>query len=385
MLALLATLLVPVERARADAGPVVEVSADEAGVGGAVTVRGTGWRPGALLTLLICGQNMIGGTNTCANAEGRAVTVGADGSFSRRLPVAEPPAPCPCVVHAATVTGKQAGAQVAFTVAGHPVKPLPQEAGRARLRVLDVRLDGSSGLLTWFGAPARRTLVVTVGNLGTAAARDPVFQLGTSHGVFAPEWEERRWRGTIPAGRKAQVRLSVELAAGAHGDYLVSLRYGRRVLAEQPWTVGRPWGVTLFWILLGCVVPVAVFRAGMAVVDRLRPPAVARASRTAAGGTPRTTAGAGAPGRSALSWRSAWSWRRAATRTAATDEGVEGGAAALPWFVQEPAPHAESGDDEPRSVEARATEPPRATRPRAAGSGHTSAPSDDRPTPKGTT
>ncbi|WP_260868043.1 neocarzinostatin apoprotein domain-containing protein [Streptomyces sp. SAJ15] len=334
LLALLATVLVPVERARADAGPVVEVSTDEAGVGGAVTVRGTGWRPGALLTLLICGQNMIGGTNTCANAEGRAVTVGADGSFSRRLPVAEPPAPCPCVVHAATVTGKQASARVAFTVAGHPVKPLPPEAGRPRLRVLDVRLDGSSGLLTWFGAPARRTLVVTVGNLGTAAARDPVFQLGTSHGVFAPEWEERRWRGTIPAGRKAQVRLSVELSAGAHGDYLVSLRHGRRLLAEQPWTVGRPWGVTLFWILLGCVVPVAVFRAGMAVVDRLRPPAVARAP----------------------------------------DEAVEGGAAALPWFVPEPAPHAEPGDDEPRVTE-----------PRAAGSGHASAPSDDRPTPKGTT
>ena len=63
----------------------------------------------------------------------------------------------------------------------------------------------------------------------------------------------------------------VELSAGAHGDYTVSLKYGGKVLAEQPWGVGRPWGVTLFWILVCLVVPAAVFRIGMAVVDRVRP------------------------------------------------------------------------------------------------------------------
>lgn len=35
--------------------------------------------------------------------------------------------------------------------------------------------------------------------------------------------------------------------------------------------VGRPWGVTLFWVLLCLVVPAAVFRIGMAVVDKVRP------------------------------------------------------------------------------------------------------------------
>ncbi|TGA83225.1 hypothetical protein E4099_32360, partial [Streptomyces palmae] len=253
------------------AGPSVTVSPKETGAGGTVTVRGTGWRPGVLLTLLICGQNMIGGTNSCANAHGRAVTTNADGSFSRRLPVVDPPKPCPCVVHVATATGAAAGADAALKVTGHPVAPLPRDTGGERLSVLAARLDGSSGLLTWFGAPARRRLVVTVGNLGTTPARDPVFQVGTSHGVYAPQWEEQQWRGTIAPGRKAQVTLDVELSAGAHGDYLVSLRYGKRTLVEQPWAVGRPWGVTLFWILLCVVVPTAVFRIGMAVVDRLRP------------------------------------------------------------------------------------------------------------------
>ncbi|SPE53001.1 hypothetical protein SNS2_1855 [Streptomyces netropsis] len=265
LLAVAALVLLPAGRAAAD-GPTAAVDRAEAGKGGSVTVTGAGWRPGALLTLLICGQNMIGGTNDCANADGRAVTVGDDGRFSRKIPVAEPPKPCPCVVHVATVTGGRATTDAAFRVAGHPVEPLPRQTGRERLSVLGARLEGSSGLLTWFGAPPRRKLVVTVGNLGPTPARDPVFRVGTAHGVLAPAWEEQRWRGTVAAGAKARVALDVELAAGAHGDYAVSLEYGGKLLVEQPWDVPRPWGVTLFWTLLCVVVPATVFRAAMAAV-----------------------------------------------------------------------------------------------------------------------
>jgi hypothetical protein len=227
--------------------------------------------------LLVCGQSVpsrgvVGGTDSCANGDGRAVTTDAEGRFRKRLPVAEPPVPCPCVVHVATVTGRKAAADAVLQVAGHAVEPLPEAPAGGRLSVLtDTRLDGSDGLLTWFGAPPARTLVFTVGNVGTEPVRDPVFRIGTSHGVFAPQWEDRPWRGTIAPGRKARVELPVELAGGAHGDYTVSLKYGGKVLAEQPWAVGRPWGVTLFWVLVCLVVPAAVFRAGMAVVDRVRP------------------------------------------------------------------------------------------------------------------
>lgn len=185
------------------------------------------------------------------------------------------------MVHAATATGAKAQADAVFQVAGHPVRPLPAATTGGRLSVLtDTRLEGSGGLLTWFGAPPSRTLVFTVGNVGTGPVENPVFRVGTAHGVFAPQWDERQWHGTIRPGGKARVELPVELAAGAHGDYTVSLEYGGKVLAEQPWGVGRPWGVTLFWILLCLVVPAALFRIGMAVVDRVRPrPAVRRPAR----------------------------------------------------------------------------------------------------------
>ncbi|MEV4438318.1 hypothetical protein AB0K09_04745 [Streptomyces sp. NPDC049577] len=272
-------------QARAAPPPTAVVAPREARPGAPVTVTGAGWRPGALLTLLVCGQNMIGGTNACANADGRTVTAARDGTFRREIPAAAPPLPCPCVVHVATVTGAAAAADAALVVSGHPVKPLPAQPGGGRLSVLDARLAGSSGLLTWFGAPPRRRLVVTVGNPGSGPVRDPVFRLGTAHGVLAPSWEERPWHGTVDAGRKAEIPLGVELAAGAYGDYTVSLEYGGRVLVEQPWDVPRPWGVTLFRVLLCVVVPLGLFRAGLAVVDRVRPrtPAAAPPSEEKAG------------------------------------------------------------------------------------------------------
>ncbi|MFG3038778.1 hypothetical protein ACGFYZ_17970 [Streptomyces sp. NPDC048330] len=332
LLAVLALALLPAAPAAAAPGPVVELSRAEGGKGGEITVSGSGWKPGALLMLLICGRaapgtGVIGGTNSCANTEGRAATVDARGAFSTKLPVAEPPEPCPCVVHVAGVTGQQDAVDRAFTVAGHPTAPLPEPSGAGRLGVLAApRLDGSSGLLVRFGAPPRREVVLTVGNLGSAPVRDPVFEVGTSHGVFAPQYEERPWRGTIPPGGKAVVRLPAELAAGAHGDYQVSVRYAGKTLVEQPWGVGRPWGVTLFWVLLAVVVPAALFRIGMAVVDRVRPSAgptrVSRPARTPA-----------------------WS-RRVRPRAPVPAAPAPGGPAddepttVLPWFSPDSAPSA---------------------------------------------
>ncbi|CUW29888.1 MULTISPECIES: hypothetical protein [Streptomyces] len=354
LLALLLALAGPAAAGRSAEGPGVRLSAGQAGAGGSVTVSGTGWRPRTLLMLLVCGRatparGVVGGTNSCANGDGRAVTTDADGAFRRKLPVAEPPVPCPCVVHVATVTGAGAEADAVLEVAGHPVAPLPAERSAGRLAVLsDARLTGSSGLLTWFGAPPSRTLVLTVGNTGTSPIENPVFRVGTAHGVFAPEWDERQWRGTLAPGKKARIKLPVELSAGAHGDYTVTLRYGGRVLAEQPWGVDRPWGVTLFWILLCLVVPAALFRAGMAVVDRVRPPRPPGARHRSA---PRPRPRVRLPLRLPLP--------RSRTPGPPAAAPAPGGPAAptptLPWFTPDSAPGGPAGrssaphDDSPAS------------------------------------
>ncbi|WP_443047483.1 hypothetical protein [Streptomyces sp. NBC_00354] len=321
-LALCALVLFPAPAAVAAEGkPAVALSLQEAAKGTEITVTGTGWRAKTLVMLLLCGQNMIGGTNSCANADGTAVSVGDDGHFTARLPVVAPPKPCPCVVNVTSVNGDLSTVAAPLKITDHPVAELPAESGTPRLAMLTgVRLEGEDGVLTWFGAPPGRKFTVTVGNLGSAPVKDPVFQLGTAHGVFAPLWDEVRWKGTIPPGGKAEVRLDVSLAAGAHGDYTVSLKYGDTVVATQPWGVDRPYGVLLFWGLLLLVIPAAVFRIGMAVVDRVRP-------RTApAGGRHR---GAQAPLPAAESGPAA---------PAAAPESPQTPTAVLPWFTPDSAP-----------------------------------------------
>ncbi|MGW5424858.1 hypothetical protein [Streptomyces sp. NPDC003943] len=331
LLAVLLLALLPGPPAAAAPGPTAALSRSEGGKGGEITVSGSGWKPGALLMLLVCGQSapgkgVIGGTNSCANTDGRAATVDAKGTFSQKLPVAEPPRPCPCVVHVAGVTGQQDAVDVAFTVAGHPTAPLPEATGSGRLVPLtSARLEGSSGVLVWFGAPARREVVVTLGNLGQSTVRDPVFEVGSSHGVFSPQYDERQWRGTIAPGQKALVRLPVELTAGAHGDYQVSVRYGGKVLVEQPWGVGRPWGVLFFWLLLALVVPAALFRIGMAVVDKVRPEA------------------AGTPAGHRKRARRASAPKHAPAPAPGPDPVPP---AALPWFTPDAAPSAPSAPPE---------------------------------------
>ncbi|GAA3245156.1 hypothetical protein [Streptomyces lavendulae] len=344
-LALLA-LLPAAAPAAADTGkPAVALSLQEAAKGTEIAVDGTGWRARTMVMLLVCGQNMIGGTNSCANADGVAVAVGDDGHFGARLPVVAPPKPCPCVVNVTSVNGDQSTVAVPLKITDHPVADLPAESGTARLAVLTgVRLTGGDGVLTWFGAPPARKFTVTVGNLGSAPVKDPVFQLGTAHGVFAPTWEEARWKGTIAPGGKAEVALGVELPAGAHGDYTVSLKYGDTVLATQPWGVDRPYGVLLFWALLLVVIPTALFRLGMAVVDKVRP-------RTAAPGAGRRHAASAVTAR--------------LPRIPGVRERPPAGpppagpAPVLPWFTPEPEP-----EPEPHAPQ-------------------TSAPSDHSPTTKG--
>ncbi|MFF0445504.1 neocarzinostatin apoprotein domain-containing protein [Streptomyces sp. NPDC004609] len=373
LLVLLSLLLVvpalAAPAAAAEPGPGIRLSQPQAGKGGEITVSGSGWRPDTLLILLICGQNMIGGTDSCANADGRAVTTDAQGSFSKKLPVAEPPKPCPCVVHAATVMGEQAAVDAPFTVAGHPTAPLPRPTGGGKLAVLaTTRLEGDSGVLVFFGAPPSRHIVFTVGNLGTTPVKDPVFRLGTSHGVYAPQWEEQQWRGTIEPGRKALVKLPVELAAGAHGDYEVSVTYGDKLIVAQPWGVGRPWGVTIFWVLLAIVVPAALFRIGMAVVDRVRPDRGERARGERARGQ-------GAQGRGARGQRTRGAGRHR-TRPAFPDVTVK-----LPALLG----RSSGRPAGPEGESATTAPPPASTTTTAALPWFTpdSAPSENRPTTKG--
>ncbi|WP_279345874.1 hypothetical protein [Streptomyces sp. AP-93] len=351
--------------AAADDGakPAVALSLKEAAKGTEIAVTGTGWRPKTMVMLLVCGQNMIGGTNSCANADGVAVSVADNGHFSAQLPVVGPPKPCPCVVNVTSVNGDQSTVGAPLKITDHPVADLPAEGGTARLALLTgVQLKGEDGVLTWFGAPPGRKFTVTVGNLGSAAVKDPVFQLGTAHGVFAPTWEEVRWKGTIPPGGKAEISLDATLTAGAHGDYALSLKYGETVLATQPWGVARPYGVLLFWGLLLLVIPAGIFRIGMAVVDKVRPRESGRHRGHRPQPDPAAAVTARLPRIPAVRGPARGPVRGPLARSAPAAEPPQTTTAVLPWFTP---------DSAPGTPETEATAP------------QTSAPSENSPTTKG--
>ncbi|TDU06270.1 hypothetical protein EDD99_4818 [Streptomyces sp. 846.5] len=270
LLALALPVALPAAPARA-AGPSAAVTASPgtAAPGSTTTVTGTGWPARTLLTVLLCGQNEVDGTDDCANGSGRALTTTAGGSFTVELPVVKPPQPCPCVIHATTVTGANVTVNTAFPVIGVADVPVKQSPGT--LLPLTATVSGGGSLMTWFGAPPHRTFKAVIANVGNSAITDPVFRTGIWRSVFAPDWQEFQWSGVIAPGARQEIDIPLDFAAGAHGGYAVQLQYNGTELTTQQVTLPHPWGVTLFWLLLCVVVPVGLFRIGLAAVDRLRP------------------------------------------------------------------------------------------------------------------
>jgi hypothetical protein len=240
-----------------------------------VTITVTG---SALLTVLLCGQDAIAGTDDCANATGRAVTTGTDGQFTQQLAVATPPKPCPCVIHVSAVLGNQQSVNTPFDVMGAPTAPIPPNAaGSGQLVMLSASLSGSNGPLNWFGAPPDRTLRMVVADMGGSPISNPEFQLGTWHSVLAPDWSAAPWQGTLEPGKPQEIDLPVQFDSGASGEYFVGLSYQGRTLTTQHLNLPVAWGVDVFWVLLFVVVAVGLFRIGLAVLDRVRPDVTQRA------------------------------------------------------------------------------------------------------------
>jgi hypothetical protein len=270
LLALALPVALPAAPARAAApGAAVKASPGTAAPGTTTTVTGTGWPAHTLLTVLLCGQDGVDGTDDCANGTGRALTTTAAGGFTVQLPVVKPPQPCPCVIHATTVTGANVTVNTAFPVIGVASVPIKQSPGT--LLPLTATVSGGGNLMTWFGAPPHRTFKAVIANVGNSAITDPVFRTGIWHSVFAPDWQEFQWSGVIAPGGRQEIDIPLDFAAGAHGGYSVELQYNGTELTTQQVGLDFPWGVTLFWLLLCVVVPVGLFRIGLAVVDRVRP------------------------------------------------------------------------------------------------------------------
>ncbi|MCF2531534.1 hypothetical protein [Yinghuangia soli] len=238
--------------------------------GAEVAVAGEGWPVRTHVRIMLCGQgpSRVRGTADCAAAG--AVTAYADheGRFRSRLVATAPPVPCPCVVRAYTpmVSGADAAeASVPVVLSTHPVTGGPPPPGDSRYVLSMSELSGKDGLLTAFGAPARRTVRLRLGNAGNASAAASTIQVSVGRDGADPDWQDRARTGPIAPGSSTEIAFRVELPSAASGRWVVTVALVDATGVREPitaWPVDleSPWGLTVFRILLWGVPALVLLR-----------------------------------------------------------------------------------------------------------------------------
>lgn len=104
------------------AGPTIVASSAGASGGDTILVTLDGWGPGAV-TVTVCGNLAARGTQDCDLLHARGVGINNSGPTLAELVVALPPAPCPCIVRAATTTNDVVSS-TPIDIVGMPMAPV---------------------------------------------------------------------------------------------------------------------------------------------------------------------------------------------------------------------------------------------------------------------
>jgi len=225
--------------------------------GDEVAVRLVGW-PTGVVTGSICGNEARRDSQDCDLVGSESVAVGGPEPTAFSLKATVPPAPCPCVVRVTTQGGdvvQTAPLDIAGVPVGPVVGPAPVPADspsdpvplvvHARVSTKGARFPES-----WYGplgGPARRTLLLTIANHGTSALNGLRFVASAGRGRDSAAPVASRRLAPIAAGAAHVIRIPLDLAAPAFGNYVVfGSVYG--LDAPVPFSAkasNEPWGLEL--------------------------------------------------------------------------------------------------------------------------------------------
>jgi len=176
VLAFFAVVLGTASSANADAstsGPTIVLDPAEVKPNDYLVVSISGFKaPYVIIT--VCGNEARRGSSDCnmAGSEGlRVDNLDTDGYTADRIPIAPPPADCPCVIRVSSRdTGELAVAPIVIT--GHPVSPVVDPTGLGN--PIDVSISAKpkphglvETLRAGLGGPTRYDVTVTVRNHST--------------------------------------------------------------------------------------------------------------------------------------------------------------------------------------------------------------------------
>jgi hypothetical protein len=220
-----------------------------------------------LVTATVCGNNFLNGSVDCLPSAAGQTNARPDGTFAIEMTVSVPPKPCPCVIRLATDADTN-GVTLPFEVEGVPVAP-PQQNLTSRNLDVSASLSGSGPLAAFFGGAAKRELVLTVTNSGSAplAALPVTLTVGKGLDPTDPLLDANGQPIVIPdlaVGQVVEIRQPVTLPAPAFGQYRVKGTFsgldflsvdGERNnvgdLGFSTTTSTYPWGlIVIGWLLL---------------------------------------------------------------------------------------------------------------------------------------
>lgn len=158
-----------------EASPTITADRQSARVGERVLFTLTGWE-GRVVTVSVCGNQALRGSQDCNMSASEARSLRRDGSPTLgEFPLAAPALPCPCVLRASS-TSNDVIAFVPIEIIGHPIGPLVEPAGFEPLD-LDVRVaEAEAGLVSRvrsaLGGPTPYDVTVTLKNRSGSAVSD---------------------------------------------------------------------------------------------------------------------------------------------------------------------------------------------------------------------
>lgn len=232
--------------AASGAEPQLHLQTDVLTPGQSVAITGSGWPTGSTLQAVLCGANAVNGSADCVQAAAVTMSPGPKGVVDGVLQVLPPPQPCPCVV---VVSSLAPAKTITFPVqvVGMPTAPVRPASPQYQPQPLKVRarVTGANSIGLAFGAPASRTLVLTVTNTGQNSVPNPVVSAGWGRKGNADHLITVPAVGPLAPGQTRRISIPFELDALSVGSYHVAGRVTgtSAPVRFQQETSTWPWGL----------------------------------------------------------------------------------------------------------------------------------------------
>lgn len=219
--------------------------------GSSVLIVGQGFPASSAVQLQICGNNDLDGSADCAVGNAAEVVATGQGQFAVPLIVTIPPKPCPCVVSALDFS-LSSTPEAPITVLGAPIAA-PTPTALATLQVVRASFEGNGPWTAWFGAEAKRTLVLTVHNPNAVPFVNPslVLTLGPAANPRSDE-ATARILGSIAVDGNRTFRIPLTFPAFSMGEQHVAGVIGNAGLSRRI-TVSTsifPWGLVIVLLVV---------------------------------------------------------------------------------------------------------------------------------------